>query len=749
MQTCDGTAAYRRPGKTGSAVRSAPEHRDESGRLKALYALGLLDTDPEERFDRIVRLAASVLDMPIATVSLVDEDRQWFKSKLGLTDAETSRDVAFCAHAIVDETSDTMVVPDASADGRFADNPLVTGDPNIRFYAGHVVHSPDGLPMGTLCVIDRKPRVFDEVQRQVLADLAALVEQEFTRERSEALLERLHHSEQLKTSILDALTEGLVLHDVDGAIIEWNPAAERLLGLSADELAGRTSADPRWRAVYADGSPWPGEHHPAMVCLATGERIRNEVMGVHRPDGSLVWLEVSAEPTLAPTGERRVVATFVDITQRRRLEAALSVSEEAARSSLDALEQGVVLFDSSGLVRRSNPAALEILGVSAEELTDGWRTERWVLRDVDGAPLPPERRPLMQAILGGTVVDQVVAWDRPDGTRRLLRLSCVPNADGQDGILVAFTDITEEHRAALDIARFQHLFEHSNDIITVLDPNGRVLYSSPSTERILGYPQGWQDPEGIVGIVHPDDLPAVLDELVELVAGTHGPEPFTLRVRAYSGEWRHLECVGTDLLEEPAVQGIVITARDATERVRLTEQLSHLATHDPLTNLPNRSILEPHLEQAMARAERDGTRVGLCFIDLDGFKLINDVHGHAAGDQVIVDVADRIRSVTRAGDTAARIGGDEFVVILDPIGDIDEATRAARRVRDAIVDPPIRRGEQAVGASVGLALNGDNESLPSLLVRADAALYQAKETHDSSVVVAPELPPGQSLGVGP
>lgn len=354
----------------------------------------------------------------------------------------------------------------------------------------------------------------------------------------------------------------------------------------------------------------------------------------------------------------------------------------------------------------------------------------------------------MQAILGGTVVDQVVAWDRPDGTRRLLRLSCVPKADGQDGIVVAFTDISEEHRAAQDIARFQHLFEQSNDIIIVVDPNGRVLFASPSTERILGYPSGWRHPDGIVGIVHPDDVPAVLDELTELVAGTAERQPFTVRVRTHSGEWRSVECVGTDLLEEPTVQGIVITARDATERVRLTAQLAHLASHDPLTDLPNRVVLESRLEQAIARAEREGTRVGLCFIDLDGFKLINDVHGHATGDQVIIEVADRIRSVTRAGDTAARIGGDEFVVILDPVRDIAEATEAARRVRDAIVDPPIRRGEQVVGASVGVALNGEGESLSSLLVRADVALYQAKETHDSSVMVAPESPPGRTPVLG-
>ncbi|HEX3634655.1 MAG TPA: sensor domain-containing diguanylate cyclase [Paraburkholderia sp.] len=149
---------------------------NESARLDTLRALNILDTLPEERFDRLTRLAKRLFDVPIALVSLVDEDRQWFKSCIGLAASETSRDVSFCAHAILDD--DILMVPDTLADARFHDNPLVTDDPNIRFYAGCPLTVPNGSKLGTLCLIDTKPRGLDEEERELLRDLAHMAEQE-------------------------------------------------------------------------------------------------------------------------------------------------------------------------------------------------------------------------------------------------------------------------------------------------------------------------------------------------------------------------------------------------------------------------------------------------------------------------------------------------------------------------------------------------------------------------------------------
>ncbi|MDJ0928045.1 MAG: sensor domain-containing diguanylate cyclase [Gammaproteobacteria bacterium] len=153
-----------------------PLPHDETLRLKSLHSLKVLDTEPEERFDRITRLARRIFDVPIALVSLVDGDRQWFKSRIGLDATQTPRDISFCGHAIVG--SDIFVVGNTKDDERFCDNPLVTDDPNIRFYAGYPLRAPNGLRLGTLCIIDYEPREFSTADAENLQSLGELVEAE-------------------------------------------------------------------------------------------------------------------------------------------------------------------------------------------------------------------------------------------------------------------------------------------------------------------------------------------------------------------------------------------------------------------------------------------------------------------------------------------------------------------------------------------------------------------------------------------
>lgn len=151
----------------------APIPPDEASRLRALQELLVLDTPPEERFDRIARFAAQELDTPIALVSLIDEHRQWFKSRFGLDADETARDISFCGHAIAQP--ELFIIGDAAQDERFADNPLVTGPPYIRFYAGMPVCAPTGERVGTLCVIDTRPREIGRIERAVMKALSQLV----------------------------------------------------------------------------------------------------------------------------------------------------------------------------------------------------------------------------------------------------------------------------------------------------------------------------------------------------------------------------------------------------------------------------------------------------------------------------------------------------------------------------------------------------------------------------------------------
>lgn len=154
-----------------------PEYpENELERLQTLHALKILDTEPEERFDRLTRMAKRLFDVPIALVSLVDDNRQWFKSCFGLPVQETDRDVSFCGHAIL--SSECLVVEDATKDNRFFDNPLVAGEPNIRFYAGYPLKGINGMKLGTFCIIDDKPRVFDKEDMRDFEDLAVMAERE-------------------------------------------------------------------------------------------------------------------------------------------------------------------------------------------------------------------------------------------------------------------------------------------------------------------------------------------------------------------------------------------------------------------------------------------------------------------------------------------------------------------------------------------------------------------------------------------
>jgi GAF domain-containing protein len=185
---------------------SAPVPRNERQRLKVLWEYSVLDTMPEEIFDDLTELAAKICEAPVAMITLVDEDRQWFKAKVGVSINETSRDISFCAHAITQPG--LFIVPDASRDERFSDNPLVISDPKVRFYAGAPLVSPDGYALGTLCVIDKVPRELRAEQKQALRILARhVVSQLELRRRSKELADARKERDQVQNDLKEARAE--------------------------------------------------------------------------------------------------------------------------------------------------------------------------------------------------------------------------------------------------------------------------------------------------------------------------------------------------------------------------------------------------------------------------------------------------------------------------------------------------------------------------------------------------------------
>ncbi len=194
------------------------------------------------------------------------------------------------------------------------------------------------------------------------------------------------------------------------------------------------------------------------------------------------------------------------------------------------------------------------------------------------------------------------------------------------------------------------------------------------------------------------------------------------------GSWRYLEHVVNNLLDDPAVRGVVINSWDVTERKALVEQLSYQAFHDLLTGLPNRALFMDRLEHALTRANRRGSKVAVLFTDVDNFKVINDSLGHKAGDQLLIAVAERLKACLRPEDTAARLGGDEFTILVEDVAGVGEVVQIAERIAE-ILRPPFALEEQEVFATVstGIALNSSAQEQPADLLRhADLAMYRAK-----------------------
>src|ERR1700751_149563 len=219
----------------------APLPENEAALLESLHRYAILDTLPEQEFDDLSRLAALICGTPIALVSLVDGNRQWFKSKVGIDEPETPRDAAFCAHAILD--SGVMVVPDALADDRFRSNPLVTGNPNVRFYAGAPLLTAEGNALGTLCVIDRVPRELSADQLEALKALSRLVGNELELRRSVGDLSKAVRERRIVEGELDHIfnlsSDLFCIAGFDGYFKRLNPSWVQTLGISREGLLSR------------------------------------------------------------------------------------------------------------------------------------------------------------------------------------------------------------------------------------------------------------------------------------------------------------------------------------------------------------------------------------------------------------------------------------------------------------------------------------------------------------------------------
>ena len=285
-------------------------------------------------------------------------------------------------------------------------------------------------------------------------------------------------------------------------------------------------------------------------------------------------------------------------------------------------------------------------------------------------------------------------------------------------------------------ARFRSLVQHSSDVFAILDPMGIIRYVSPAAARVFGGAGERMVNRTLAELVHDEDRAAFEAHFSASLMGSLSMSHIGCRMTRTNGEWMRTETVATNLLSDANVNGIVLTIRDVTARVTLEEHLRHQALHDPLTGLGNRALFQDRVAHGLARAERSNADVAVVFLDLDNFKEINDSLGHAAGDAVLVQTANRLRTCLRDSDTAARFGGDEFAILLEQTRGEGEVMDVANRISAALARSLLIEGKDVdLSASIGIARAQPQQSADELLRNADVAMYHAKSRGKACAVL--------------
>ncbi|BDI30602.1 hypothetical protein CCAX7_26530 [Capsulimonas corticalis] len=457
---------------------TSPIPDNEEQRLEALRRYRILDTPPDLSFDRITALAARVFETPIALVTLLDEDRQWLKSRHGVDVCQTDRGVAFCAHAIM--TTDVLVVEDARLDPRFSDNPLVVGGPQVRFYAGAPLRTQDGLNLGTLCVLDIKPRAFSEDQRQNLADMAAMAMSELDLHLRSQELALICRRERETNSLLATVTKympGVIFAlDENGVYTLMDGAGVRSANLDPREMVGKScmdvlSSSPDLRdcvarALKGELTAWIGEYQG--VCYEThGRTIRDD-------SGKITGL----------------IAVANDITLRRTTEQELRRIVLQTEHLLASLPSVLIGVDETDVITVWSAAASRLFGKTTSDMVGKPFAECGILWDWIE---------ITRAVRECKASSQVVRLDdvcymRPDGSESILGVSINPISEssvGNMGFLLLAADVSrrrqEEEALRQAELKFRSIFENAVEGIFQSTPDGRFLSVNPAFARIAGY----------------------------------------------------------------------------------------------------------------------------------------------------------------------------------------------------------------------------------------------------------------------
>ncbi len=550
-----------------------PENEPE--RLLELYRYKVLDTEKEKDFDDLVELAAMICKTPISTITLIDTNRQWFKAQTGLGGKGNNRDISFCAHAI--NQDEIMIVENAKTDPRFADNPLVIGDPHIHFYAGVPLVSQRGYRLGTLCVIDRKPNALTQEQQFSLRALARqamrLMELRLNMHDLNLAQQQLADSEMLFRSLAENAPIGIFKMDAKGMPVYVNQRWRDIAGLTEAEA---NDTNHRRSVVYeADQKKVYELWSEAVVNqneFSFEFRIQNRVKGLLRVRSHATPLRNVAGKVIG------FIGTIEDVTKQRHIEQNLLESERKYRLISANAKDVTVMMTAEAIPTYTfvTPSSKEVFGYEPEELIG--KSPFDIIPEEDLAMIRSEVHP---ASLAGQTMMRQNRVVRKDGTIIWTEFVSGPAYDDDGkvmGIMATIRDITKMKDVTDQLSRKERLFrllsENSQDIITLADSDRKLQYISPSVKDILGY-----EPEELLGrsileMTHPEDLELALIKGEAIRANRMPWARVNMRILKKNKEYVWMEAqiklFYDDHSKVPLVQASI---RDITERKKLEEQL--------------------------------------------------------------------------------------------------------------------------------------------------------------------------------
>jgi diguanylate cyclase (GGDEF)-like protein/PAS domain S-box-containing protein len=535
---------------------------------------------------------------------------------------------------------------------------------------------------------------------------------------------RTEEALELTQFLMDGAAEAAFWATPDGRLFYVNEAACTTLQRSRDELLRLSVPD----ILRPEDAPLFGD----MVQAVRDRREPITFETVHVTKSGLPFPVEVTFHGLEYGGRESYCAFARDITERKQVEEALRESEERYRSLFDGVPIGLYRTTPDGRLLDANAALVQVLGYPSRD----------ALMEVNVRDLyfDPADRHDWQVALENEHASSAQTFEarlrRYQGTVIWARFSLQTFRDDA-GLILRYEGVLEDVTArrqaeeALRASeeRFRALVQNASDLIGILEQSGEVRYESPSHRRVLGHAADELVGKSFLDLVHPEDRPLVSAALRALVDQPGEIVTLEYRRRHRDGTWTYVESTASNLLAHPAVAGIVLNSHDITDRKKSEERLLHDALHDELTGLPNRALFMDRLKVSMERSRREPSRLTIVlFLDIDRFKIVNDSLGHLVGDELLVQISQSLTEALRPTDTIARIGGDEFSILLDGARDPADAEQIAARIHERLTAPINLRGHEIfLTASIGIAVhNADYERPEDLLRDADTAMYRAK-----------------------